>query len=80
MLLPNSLDGVRSPQPLRRLTTSLRVMVVIIFEGSDLVLELLADFHRHAVASDFGSEGDVADVGEGVVHHARLGVVSAQVL
>ena len=70
VLLTNPLDGVRSPQSPRRLMLSFRVMVVVIFESSDLILELFADLHRRAVTSDFGGEGYIADVGEGVVHYA----------
>ena len=70
MLLPNSFDGLRSSQPLRGLTTSLRIVVVVILESPDLVLELLADFHCGTIPSHLGCEGDISDVGEGVVHYS----------
>ena len=46
----------------------------------DLVLDLFADLHRRPVPADLGRERDVPDVGEGVIHHPRFGVVSTQVL
>ena len=80
MLLPDPPDGLGPPQSPRRLTTSFGVVVVVIFEGSDLILELLADFHGRAVPLDFRGEGDICDVREGVVDHPRLSIVSTQVL
>ena len=75
----DSLDGVCPSQPLCQLATSLRVVIVVVLESPDLVLELVADFHCCAISSDFGGEGDVPDVGEGVVYHSRLGIISVQV-
>ena len=80
MLLLNPLDGMRPPQPLHRLTAPLCVVIVVVLETSDLVLELFADLNGHAVSADLGGEGDIPDVGEGVVNDLRLGIVSVQVL
>ena len=77
MLLSNAFDGLGASQSLCRLAAPLRVVVVVIFESLDLVFELLADFDSGAVAADFGRKRDVSDVGEGVVHRARFGVISA---
>ena len=70
MLLPNAFDGLGASQSSCRLVVSLCIVIVVVFEGSDLILELLADFHCGAVTSDFGRKGDVPNMGEGVVHHA----------
>ena len=73
MLLSDPPDGLRPPQSPRRLAASLGVVVVVIFERSDLILELLADLHCCTIPLDLGSEGDVCNVGEGVVDDPRLG-------
>ena len=77
MLLLNALDGLGASQSLRGLSASLRVVVVVVLERSDLVFDLLADFYRGSVAFDLRRKRDVPNVGQSVVHHARLGVVSA---
>ena len=69
MLLSNAFNSLGAPQSLHGLAASLHVVVVVILESSDLVFELLADFRCGAVASDFRCEGDVSDVGGGVVYH-----------
>ena len=79
VLLPNPLDRLCLSQPLCRLAASLGIVVVVILESSNLILKLLADLYCRAIPLDFGGEGDVADMREGVVYHARLGVISAYV-
>ena len=80
VLLSNAFDCLGAPQSLCGLSAPLCVVVVVVLERSDLVLKLLADFHCGAVTSDFRRKYDVPNMGEGVVHHPRLGVISAQVL
>ena len=77
MFFLDALDHLGAPQSLRGLSASLRVVVVVVLERSNLVLDLLADLHRTSVAPDFRRECDVPDMGEGVVHHPRFSVISA---
>ena len=80
MLLLDPPDRMHTSQPLCRLTTPLRVVVVIVLEVPDLVLELATYFDGRSVSVDFCGKRDVPDMGEGVVYSSRLGVISAQVL